>query len=147
MAEKRTKYRTWDNAKRYEEPVIDWPASLTDPSQNISIERLVERHVRAGSPAHNLPYGDDLSRVGWTELTVQEQAARAAFARAAAADAAALKRRADEGDAARRELQRRVVLQLKAGSPELQALASELTRILPGFEESVAPPGGGALKA
>lgn len=52
----------------FEEPTVSWPPSLTDPSQNITVDRLVAAHVRAGKPKHGLPFGDDLSRVGFTEL-------------------------------------------------------------------------------
>lgn len=136
------KYRSWETAHLFSEPVVDWGVSLTDPSQNISVERLVAAHIRAGSPAHGLVYGDDMSRVGFTELSVELQAARSRLAEARQAEASAKREVEEKAKAAGKAARDSVLARLRAGSPELQALASDLTRILPGFEASVAAEGG-----
>lgn len=141
MSKENPKYRTHDSPA-FVEPVVDWGVSLTDPSQDISIEKLVALHIRRGAPAHGLSYGEDLSRVGFTELHLQAsdladkvrgsveaekvEADKAAAAKAAAAKAAAVESVVKASG-------------LKPDSPELATLRSELTRVLPGFEEPLAP--------
>lgn len=146
MSDRKPKYRTWDSPP-YVEPKVKWPESLTDPSQNMPIEKLVDRHIRAGSPAHGLPFGDDLSRVGFTELSVELQQARVRLSEARDSEKKAAAEVEEKALAAAKAAREGVLAKLRAGSPELQAIAADLTRILPGFEASLPPPGGGGSKA
>lgn len=131
------KYRSWDSPA-FVEPKVDYGESLTDPSQNIPIAQLVANHVRMGNPPHGLTFGDDLSRVGFTELALKAKEASATIADQQAAEAKLKADAAAKAIADRRAVMERVDKALKAGSPEVQALAAELTRVLPGFEASVA---------
>lgn len=145
------KYRSIDSPP-FVEPVIDWPPSMTDPSQNISTERLIQDHINRTTPPPPMYYGTDLSRVDFTaahsalrDLQVLQDQEKAR------ADADKKKADADKQAAAERELLD-VVGQLsspdlKPGSPGIQALAAKLTGILPGFKAAVIAPSEGDSKA
>lgn len=132
MSKENPKYRTHDSP-RFVEPVVDWGPSLTDPSQDIPVSRLVARHTRLGKPAHNLPYGDDLSRVGFTELHTQLLQASESVKELQEADRLA----AVNSDAAKLAADKAA---LKPGSPELAKLAADLTAVLPGLQALVSAP-------
>ena len=125
----------------YNDPPTVWPPSLTDPSQNISIQRLINDYLSRGAAPlqpQNMAYGVDMSRLDFTtahsalsalddlkerrllEMPLQEEGGRGIAVSNLA-------------------LKDKVLAQLKAGTPELQAIAADLTRILPGFEEVVPP--------
>lgn len=145
------RYRTHESPK-YVEPVINWPDSMTDPSQNISIQRLIDDHISRGVPPKEMYFGTDLSRLDFTE----------AHSSLKALDELREKELLDEGFRKKKadfDLQvaaearlMKVVGQLKSsdlkpGSPEIQALAAELTEVLPGFRAAVIAPKGGDSKA
>lgn len=135
------------------EPAIDWPVSMTDPSQNISVQRLVDDFVSRGLPPPQMTYGVDVSRVDFTVAHAEVARVDELLARQKAEEAVK-KKKSDEELALAAELRlKKVVAQLqssdfKPGSPEVQALAAELTGILPGFKAAVvAPPKEGDSKA
>jgi len=140
MTKENPKYRTHDSPM-FKEPDVDWGPSLTDPSQDIPVASLIDRHLRGGSPAHGLPFGDDLSRVGFTELGVRAAQLRDELDKVESEGKALEAKKLEAAQSKQRELRSKLLSQLKAGSPELQRLASELTRELPGFQADVVAEG------
>lgn len=152
MTTKTKKYQTHDDLW-FKDPEIEWPESMTDPSQDVSIARLVADYISRGAPKQDLQYGLDTSRLDFTEAHASLSALEALQEKQRAEDAE-LKKKADVDKAAAAEGRlMKVVGQLKSsdlkpGSPEIQALAAELTEILPGFKAAVvAPVQGGDSQA
>lgn len=141
MTKENPKYRTQDSPV-FVEPLIDWPDSVTDPSQDISINRLVSDYISRGAPKPNLAYGVDVSRVDFTMAHSAIRDLDALNARRREEDVEKKKKADAELVAAAEARLLAVVGQLKSsdlkpGSPEMQALAAELTGILPGFKAAV----------
>lgn len=143
MAEspKKSKYRTHDSP-RLPIPKVDWGPSKTDPSQDIPITKLIAQFVRRGEPAPVLPYGEDLRGVDLIDAhrIVQN------YRNLAAADKKTADEKAKAEKAAALEKRNQRVRELvskaheyKPGSSELQAIAQELTGLLPGLEGEPPP--------
>lgn len=126
------KYRTVDSPK-FVEPEVVWPPSMTDPSQAISVDRLVAIHVRSGKVAEKY-YGVDLSKLGFAELTELEAKLSSELEKKQLGEKEAKDKAAAQLRERQASVKARLLQQLKAGSPELQALAAELTGVLPGFD-------------
>lgn len=152
MTMKTKKYQTHDDVW-YKDPETVWPESMTDPSQDVSIARLVADYISRGAPRQDLQFGLDTSRLDFTEAHSSLAALEALQEKQRADDAEAKKKADAEKVAAAEGRLMKVVGQLKSselkpGSPEIQALAAELTEILPGFKAAVvAPVSGGDSQA
>lgn len=138
------KYRTHDSAV-FVEPFIEWPPSLTDPSQHISIERLINDQISRGKPPPEMYFGVDLSRMDFTEAHAGLQHLEELKSKQLAEEGLLKKKAEADLQAAAEARLLKVVGQLqssdlKPGSPEIQALAAELTGILPGFKAAVITP-------
>lgn len=140
MSKMKQKYQTHDD-RWFKDPEVVYPPSRTDPSQDISIDRLVQRHVRSGAALPVLAFGEDV------RLEVHEIHERIG---ALNEQIAAEKKDLEAKDLEKRKLEltarqvriRELVAQApeyKVGSPELARLSAELTALLPGFE-GVPPP-------
>lgn len=145
MQKENPKYRTIDSPK-YEEPVIDWPESLTDPSQNVPIQRLIDDHISRGAISPPMQYGVDVSRMDFTEAHANLQTLEALQRKEKLDADAAAKLAAEQRDAKKKEVLGRFNEAVRANSPELAKIAAELTAILPGFEGLAPSPPGGADK-
>lgn len=139
------KYRTPDSPP-FVEPEVIWPPSLTDPSQTISVERLVANHVRSGVRPVGY-FGTDYSRLGFAELVELEKQLSRDLESKELEEKDRKQKAAELQKAKQQSLKVRLLQQLKAGSPELQQLAAELTGTLPGFGADVADAEGGSSKA
>lgn len=124
----------------YEDPVYVPGESLTDPSQDIDVRKLVETYVRTGG-SPEMVFGEDQRFVDRLDAydRVKELKAQLDEAVAAEKKSAADKAAADRAAAVKAREQRTAQLLeravgLKPGSPELLALAAELTAPLPGLE-------------
>lgn len=142
MAKPEPKYRTHDSPP-FVEPEVKYPPSLTDPSQYEPMSRLVERYMRDGGVPHGLPFGDDLSRVGFTELHAAAEAAGKNLEELMAKEK---EPEVPPATPAAPPPPKAVEAELLPGSPEIQALAASLTRLLPGFELRPVPPKEGPDK-
>lgn len=135
------KYQTHDD-RWYKDPVVTFPVSRTDPSQDIPITRLVERHVRSGLLPPVGVYGEDFRPGDVSEIhsrlsDMKEQlAVQQADTEKKKLEKAKLER--DLKAARIRELVESAQ-KLTPGSPELAKVSSELTDFLPGVE-GVQPP-------